>query len=122
MENKRKQVKFFCAEEEYTIMQKNAQKRSMTLSAYLRAVGLQGKVICYNYDAIRKHTDEVLRVRDKLYPFVAMLTATGQALPEDVQRIVFLLESLNESEGKLLDDNFKERERMRKLIKNELKK
>ena len=78
-------------------------------------------ILLYNYDAIRRHTDEVLETKDKLYPVIAMLTATDQAFPKDIEIIISCLESLVESEKKLLNDNFKERERMRKLVKNELK-
>lgn len=120
--NTRKQVKFFCTEEEYSVMQKHAHSLNMTLSAYLRDAALtKGRIIYYNYDAIRKHTDEVMDIKSKLYPVVAILTATGQVLPTEVQHIVSCLDSLVESEKKLLDDNFKERNRMRKFIKNENK-
>lgn len=114
----RKQVKFFCTEEEYAVMQKHAHSLNMTLSAYLRATALtNGRIIQYNYDAIRKHTDEVMDVKNKLYPVVAILTATGQVFPTEVQHIVSCLDTLVESEKKLLDDNFKERNRMRELVK-----
>lgn len=118
----RKQVKFFCTDEEYETMKKHAHNLNMTLSAYLRGVALtNGRIIHYNYDAIRKHTDEVLEIKNKLYPVVAILTATGQVLPTEVQHIVSCIDTLVESEKKLLDDNFKERNRMRELVKSEMK-
>lgn len=116
--NNRKQVKFFCTDEEYEAMKKHAHRLNMTLSAYLRGMALtKGRIIYYNYDAIRKHTDEVMGIKNKLYPVVAILTATGQVLPAEVQHIVSCLDSLVESEKKLLDDNYKERNRMRELVK-----
>lgn len=120
--NNRKQVKFFCTDKEYEAMQNHAHSLNMTLSAYLRGAALtKGRIIHYNYDAIRKHTDEVMDVKSKLYPVVAILTATGQVLPTEVQHIVSCLDALVESEKKLLDDNFKERNRMRELVKSEMK-
>ena len=120
--NARKQVKFFCTEEEYATIQSLAQGLNMTVSAYIRSAALtNGRIIRYNHDVIRRHTDEVLDVKRRLYPVVALLTATGQVLQKEVQHIVSCLESLVESEKKLLDDNLKEEKQVRKLVNKEIR-
>lgn len=120
-----KQISFRLDAETYKKIKEKKEKvpSSMSMKAYiLRCIFDNNPVqIQYNYDAIRTHTNEIMEIKDRLYPVIAMLTATDQALPKDIQAIISCLDALVESEKKLLDDNQKERNRLRKQIEKELK-
>ena len=118
-----KQISLKMDTETYEKIKKKKEKTNMSLNAFIiQSVLTQNSMqIHYDYDTIRFHLTQIMEIKDRLYPVVAMLTATGQALPKDIQTIVSSLEILVESEKKLLDDCQKERNRLRKQIEKEMK-
>lgn len=88
----RKQVKFFCSQEEYEMIKNNASKCDKTVSAFIRDVSVNTVSINYNYDAIIEHTNEINRIRAELHAIITMLVKTNQAFPNDIEKMIELLQ------------------------------
>ena len=78
-------------------------------------------IILHNYDAIIEHNKEISRIKNFIWPVVAMLTATGQSTQTDIETIVSLLEQVVEEQRKLLDDYERDHERIERLVKKEFR-
>ena len=113
----RKQMKFFCSEEEYEIIKQNAKKRKQTISAFIRDVSTNTISIQFNYDAILQHTNEINQIKSELNAIITMLVQTNQAYPIDIEKIILLLDEINNTEKLMLQQTSKERQQLKKYIK-----
>lgn len=113
----RKQMKFFCSEEEYEIIKQNAKNRNQTLSAFIRDVSINTISIQNNYDAIQQHINEINQIKSELNAIITMLVNTNQAFPIDIEKMISLLQEINQSEKTMLQKTQNERKQIRNYIK-----
>ena len=118
-----RQISFRVDDKTYKKIKEKQKESKMSMKAYLVHCALNNNPvhIHYNYDAIQAHTKLVLDVKDHYYPVIAMATATGQIFPSDIQILVSCLNKIESSLMDLIDENYKERVRLRKHVKKELK-
>lgn len=118
----KKQVKFFCTDEEYAVIQMNAKKHNLTVSAYLREVGLTGNIIYINYQAIVDHSKFLSKIKNMLISISNYYVHCGVAFPTDVDHLKKISEEVLAEEKKLYHATEKERQNLRKEIMKKIMK
>ena len=116
--NQRKQMKFYCTEEEYEVIKHNANERGQTVSAFIRDVSINTVSISFNYDAIIEHTKLINQIKTEMNAVITMLVQTNQAFPIDIEKMINLLHQIDKTEKNMLQKTQKERQQIRKDIKN----
>lgn len=118
LSNERKQMKFYCSEEERNLIAKNAADRGQSLSAYMRDVSTNVVSVNLNYDAVLQHINEINQIKSELNPIISMLVKTNQAYPVDIEKIISSLREIDRTEKIMMQNITKERQQIRKYIKS----
>lgn len=125
IKKQKKQVKFFCEQEDYQLIEMIAKKNHRSVSAYLREVALQGFVLQIDFESIKEHTKQLSFIKNQLNAMIKLLVNTNQAYPKDIETILELLEQIKDSENALLATFRREQttrtKKIRKMIKDNLK-
>lgn len=120
--NEKKQVKFFCTNEEYELIKAQARRNDLTVSAYLRQVAIYGKVLDLGFEPTGQLIKEYHKVKGILNAMARLFINTKQIYSSDIDELFRLISDLTDSQRQYLQDAQAHRDRVRRNTFKDLKK
>lgn len=101
---------------EHAKVKENADELGMSISAYIKTAALNPQIVIYNYESITEHIKELKEIKGMLLPLVSMLFETRNVYQADINKLITLLQGIDESEKRMLRNRKKERDRIRRRL------
>ena len=118
--SERKEIEFYCSQEEYDLIMKNAYNSHKSVSSYIKEAATNPTAININYDALTESTKKIKILKAEMHRIITMIVQTKQAYPLDIQRMISILEEINDTQKETLKLTAKESKDVRKQIKKVL--
>lgn len=103
---------------EYELISLNANSVGMTLTGYVRRVAIDRIIVQNNYDAIMESTREIRKVRREIQMIVSSAVKSGHVYRADLIAVDDRLKEIEELERKMLQQTERDRNNIRKLIRD----
>ena len=89
-------------DEEMGIIRRWAADQTMSVTNYLRLVAKNPIIRNYNYDVVRKHTQEIAQLRNSINNLIFTIEVTNNFLPQEITEIVKIMGEIFNLQNELL--------------------